>query len=193
MANDADRGRLERRPNQTLSPDSALGGRHCSRGNAYGTAMIVRKGESGNSPCRGRQAGGNPVGGEGLAIRAIAFKFAFAPQLSVLNRNDAAHSAEHLAIGSSEPAVAILCEATTQFTIRYCRTTARIYASQCPNYNATALVWLSHHLTGHYLLITRGCGQDALPGQRHPSHANHRFVLSDRLLAAIVLLMGRHG
>jgi len=118
MANDADCGRLERRPNQTLSPDSALGGRHYSRGNAYGTAMIVRKGESGNSPCRGRQAGG------------------------------------------------------TSLEVR---------------------VWLSHHLTGHYLLITRGCGQDALPGQRHPSHANHRFVLSDRLLAAIVLLMGRHG
>jgi len=49
------------------------------------------------------------------------------------------HSAEHLAIGSSEPAIAILREATTQLTIRYCRTTARIYASQCPNYNAIAL------------------------------------------------------
>ncbi len=43
----------------------------------------------------------------GISVRAIAFKFALAPQCSVLNRNDAAHPAEHLAIGPYEPATAI--------------------------------------------------------------------------------------
>jgi len=43
------------------------------------------------------------------STRAIAFKFALAPQFYVLNGNDAAHPAEHLAIGPYEPATVILC------------------------------------------------------------------------------------
>jgi len=48
-----------------------------------------------------------------------------------------------------------------------------------------ATIIRSHPAHGH-VLITRGCKQDAPPRQRHPSHANYRFVLSDRLL-------GQHG
>ncbi len=46
--------------------------------------------------------------------RAIAFKFALAPQIFALNRNDAAHPAEHLAIGPYEPATVILRATGTQ-------------------------------------------------------------------------------
>ncbi len=38
--------------------------------------------------------------------------------------------------------------------------------------------------------IMRGQGPDAPPRQRHPSHAHHRFVLSDRLLAVPLSGMG---
>jgi len=53
--------------------------------------------------------------------RAIAFKFAFVPQPPALDRNDVAHSAEHLAIGSYEPVTAILCITKTQYATCYCR------------------------------------------------------------------------
>jgi len=60
--------------------------------------------------------------GEGLFTRAIAFKFALAPQFSVLNGNDAAHPAEHLAIGPYEPATVILRVTETQCIKNFCRT-----------------------------------------------------------------------
>jgi len=66
--------------------------------------------------------------------RAIAFKFALALQISVLNRNDAAHPAEHLAIGPYEPATVILRVTGTQCTSRCCRTDSLVWASQRHNY-----------------------------------------------------------
>jgi len=70
-----------------------------------------------------------------LTGRAIAFKFALAPQCSALNRNDAAHPVEHLAIGPFDPPTAILRVTGTQCMMRYCRTTSWIWASQCHNYD----------------------------------------------------------
>ncbi len=67
--------------------------------------------------------------------RAIAFKFALAPQCSALNKNDAAHPVEHLAIGPFDPPTAILRVTGTQCMMRYCRTTSWIWASQCHNYD----------------------------------------------------------
>ncbi len=66
--------------------------------------------------------------------RAIAFKFALAPQISVLNGNDAAHPAEHLAIGPYEPATVILRVTETQCIRNFCRTNCLVWASQCHNY-----------------------------------------------------------
>ncbi len=66
--------------------------------------------------------------------RAIAFKFALAPQFSVLNRNDAAHPAEHLAIGPYEPATVILRVTGTQCIRRFCSTNSLVWASPCHNH-----------------------------------------------------------
>ncbi len=71
---------------------------------------------------------------EPVWTRAIAFKFALAPQFSVLNRNDAAHPAEHLAIGPYEPATVILRVTVTQFIRYFCHTNSLAWASQCHSY-----------------------------------------------------------
>jgi len=74
-----------------------------------------------------------------ISTRAIAFKLAFVPQLSEIDGNDAAHSAEHLAIGSCEPVAAILRVTKTQYVIHCCRTASWVWAFQCQILNVIAL------------------------------------------------------
>jgi len=71
---------------------------------------------------------------DALSSRAIALKFALAPQIFALNRNDAAHPAEHLAIGPYEPATVILRATGTQWINRFCRTNSSAWPSVCHSY-----------------------------------------------------------